>query len=102
MSTTGIVGPVQWLYDAMAAVPSPQMPRAGCGLLVSVGPLLAIFCFLFGRAAAVSAGDILFLLCLGLYLAVVVSVLLACGAKDDAAACDDVVDVHVGMVSGEW
>lgn len=35
---------------------------------MSVCPLLTIFGFLHGRAAAVSSGDILFLLCLSLHL----------------------------------
>ena len=38
---------------------------------MSVGTLLAVFCFLAGRTAAVGTSDILFLLGFGLYLAIV-------------------------------
>ncbi len=38
---------------------------------MSVGTLLAVFCFLAGRTAAVGTSDILLLLGFGLYLAIV-------------------------------
>ena len=61
--------------------------------MFAVSPLLAVFGFLPGRAAAVCSGDIRLLLCLGLYSAVVVVVALLCLAEHHSASGYYIIDV---------
>ena len=58
-----------------------------------VGPLLTVFGFLTGRAATVGTGDVLFLLGLGLDLAVVLGLITA-SAKVDTVFEDILKIVH--------
>ena len=58
-----------------------------------VGPLLTVFGFLTGRAATVGTGDVLFLLGLGLDLAVVLGLIIA-SAKVDTVFEDILKIVH--------
>ena len=58
-----------------------------------VGPLLTVFGFLTGRAAAVGTSDVLFLLGLGLDLAVVLGLITA-SAKVDTVFEDILKIVH--------
>ena len=58
-----------------------------------VRPLLTVFGFLSGRAAAVGTGDILFLLGLGLHLAIVLG-LIAPSSEVDAVFEDMLEIVH--------
>ena len=50
--------------------------------LVAVNPLLTVFGFLTGRAAAMSTSDILFLLGLGLHLAIVLRLVTSASEVD--------------------
>lgn len=59
---------------------------------MAVGPLLAVFSFLPGRAGAVGTRYILLFLGFGFHLAVVL-LRAASAFEDHAAPCDDVVDV---------
>ena len=68
--------------------PSFCLMRIGGALFLAVGALFAILGFLAGGAAAVCAGDVLFLLGFGLHLAFAGVTALAAPAEVDAVLQD--------------
>ena len=69
--------------------------------MLAIGTLLAVLGFLTGGATAVGTGDVLFLLGLGLHLALVRVLLIATAAEGDAVL-KDILEIVVHGGVGWW